>query len=105
MKVLLDECLPARFRHHLPDHEVHSAEWAGFKGLENGRLLAAAEQAGYDVLMTNDLGLRYQQSMAGRRIAIVVVRSRSNSLGDLKLLVEAIQMALSRIMPGGIEIL
>lgn len=39
MKVLLDECLPVDPRHHLPGHEVHKAEWAGFKGLKNGQFL------------------------------------------------------------------
>lgn len=47
MKILLDECLPIDFRHHLPGHEVHTAEWAGFKSLKNGKLLEEAETAGY----------------------------------------------------------
>ena len=103
MKILLDECLPVRFRHDLPQHEVHSTEYAGFKGLENGTLLSAAESAGYEVFLTNDLGLRYQQNMAGRRIAIVVTRSRSNSLQDLRRTVDAILAAVARVQPGQIE--
>lgn len=51
MKVLLDECLPIDFRHYLPGHEVHTAKWAGFKGLKNGQLLDNAEQSGYRVLI------------------------------------------------------
>jgi predicted nuclease of predicted toxin-antitoxin system len=62
MKILLDECLPIAFRHSFPDHEVHSAEWAGFKGMKNGALLRAAEDGGYDVLLTNDQGIPHQQS-------------------------------------------
>ena len=54
MKVLLDECLPIDFRHHLPGHEVHTAEWAGFKSLKNGQLLQQAESAGYEEFLTVD---------------------------------------------------
>lgn len=72
MKVLLDECLPIAFRHSFPDHEVHSAEWAGFKGMKNGKLLRAAEEAGYDVLLTTDQGIPHQQSSADRRISVLV---------------------------------
>ena len=47
MKVLLDECLPLGLRHHFPGHEAHTVQWAGFKGLLNGKLLRSAELAGY----------------------------------------------------------
>jgi len=54
LKILLDECLPVDFRHSFPGHEAHSAEWAGLKGKKNGKLLQAAEGAGYQVLLTVD---------------------------------------------------
>jgi hypothetical protein len=49
MKILLDECLPIDFRHSFPNHEVHTAEWAGLKSKKNGELLLAADMAGYEV--------------------------------------------------------
>jgi predicted nuclease of predicted toxin-antitoxin system len=52
MKILLDECLPVDFRHSFPGHDAHSVEWAGLKGKKNGKLLQAAEGAGYQVLLT-----------------------------------------------------
>ena len=52
MRVLLDECLPVDFRHSIPGHEVHTAQWAGLKSKTNGELLQAAELAGYEVLLT-----------------------------------------------------
>jgi hypothetical protein len=58
MKVLLDECLPIDFRHHIAGHEVHTAQFAGFKGLENGKLLSEAEAAGYALFLTVDQGIR-----------------------------------------------
>ena len=66
MKILLDECLPVDFRHHLAGHEVHTAEWAGFKSLKNGRLLREAEEAGYEVFLTTDQGIPYQQNPASQ---------------------------------------
>ena len=70
MKVLLDECLPLDFRHHLPGHEVHTAEWAGLKGLKNGQLLRDVESAGYDVLERVELiakGCQPARRRMGRR--------------------------------------
>ena len=73
MKILLDECLPLDFRHHLPDHEVHTAEWAGFKSLKNGRLLQEAEGAGYSAFITADQGIYNQQNLLGRGIEVLVI--------------------------------
>ena len=100
MKVLLDECLPIDFRHHLPGHEVHTAEWAGFKSLKNGNLLGQAENAGYEVLLTVDQGVPHQQNFFQRKISVLVIRSRTNQMEDLMPLVEAILLALREIEPG-----
>jgi predicted nuclease of predicted toxin-antitoxin system len=101
MKVLLDECLPLRFRHCFPGHEVHSVDWAGLKGKKNGELLRAADQAGYDVLLTVDQGIPRQLALRERKIAIVVIRSRTNQVEDLMPLVPEIVLALSSIQAGG----
>jgi hypothetical protein len=100
VKILLDECLPLDLRHSFPDHEAHTAQWAGLKGKKNGELLLAAELAGYDVLLTVDQGLPHQQSSASRKLSIMLVRSRTNQLEDLLLLVGAILDALETIQPG-----
>jgi hypothetical protein len=100
VKILLDECLPLDFRHSFPDHEAHIAQWAGLKGKKNGELLLAAELAGYDVLLTVDQGLPHQQSSAGRKLSILLVRSRTNQLEDLLPLVGSILNALETIQPG-----
>jgi len=52
MRILLDECLPVDFRRAFSEHEVHTVQWAGLKGKKNGELSAAAETAGYEVLLT-----------------------------------------------------
>jgi predicted nuclease of predicted toxin-antitoxin system len=102
MKILLDECLPLDFRHSFTKHETHTAEWAGLKSKKNGDLLIAAEAAGYDVLVTVDQGLAYQQNLAGRRLSIVSIRARTNQLEDLLPLVDGILEALKTIRQGQI---
>lgn len=99
MKFLLDECLPLDFRHSFPSHNAHTAQWAGLKGKTNGELLRDAEIAGYDVLLTVDQGIPHQQ-YAGGRLSIILIRSRTNQIEDLLLLVDAIVQALETIRPG-----
>ncbi len=102
MKILLDECLPVDFRHSFPSHEVHTPQWAGFKGKNNGELLRAAEIAGYDVLLTVDQGIPRQQRPTGRRLSIVLIRARTNQIEDLLPLVDSILRAIETIQPGQI---
>jgi predicted nuclease of predicted toxin-antitoxin system len=100
MKILLDECLPLDFRYSFPGHDVHTVQWAGLKGKQNGELLRTAEIAGYDVLLTVDQGIPHQQRSVARRLSIVLVRSRTNQIEDLLPLVEAISRVLETIQPG-----
>src|SRR5262249_56373096 len=102
MKILLDECLPVDLRHNFSTHTAHTAEWAGLKGLTNGELLRAAEDAGYEVLLTVDQGIPHQQHLAGRRLGIILVRARTNQLEDLLPALSAVLEALERIRPGEI---
>jgi predicted nuclease of predicted toxin-antitoxin system len=75
MKVLLDENLDHRLRKSLGSHEIYTASYMGWSGLKNGRLLDAAEDAGFDVLLTGDQSLYKEQNLSGRRLAIVVMSS------------------------------
>jgi predicted nuclease of predicted toxin-antitoxin system len=98
VKVLLDENMPHQLRAQLPDHEVFTAVYAGFGGFKNGELLNAAEAAGYDVLLTGDLSLEYQQNMAGRKIAIVSLSA--NSWRIVQHHIPAIAGAIAAAHPG-----
>lgn len=100
MKVLLDECLPHDFRHSFATYAVHTVQWAGFSGKQNGELLRAAETAGYDVLLTVDQGLLHQRSSGRGKLAIILVHSRTNQMEDLLPLADAILRALETIRPG-----
>lgn len=105
MKVLLDECLPVDFRHSFPEHEAHTAEWAGFKGRKNGHLLQSAETAGYDVLLTVDQGIRHQNPHPVGESRIVVIHSLTNRLKDLMPLAGEILRALDAIEPGETKVI
>lgn len=100
MKILLDECIPRKFKNALPDHECQTVPEAGFAGQKNGVLLSLAETAGFDLFLTMDKGLQYQQNLAGRSIAVLIVGARSNRLDDLLLHVEACRSIMSSIRPG-----
>lgn len=102
MKILLDECIPRKFRNSFVDHECHTVPEAGFEGLKNGDLLTRAEKAGFEVFITMDRGLPYQQNLSDRGIAILIIRSRSNRIGDLLTHVEACRSALETLHPGAV---
>ena len=72
------------------------------KGKKNGERLRDAELAGYEVLLTVDQGIPHQQNLAGRKLSIIPIRSRTNQLEDLLPLVEAILNALETMAPGQI---
>src|SRR5260370_16694720 len=73
MLVLFDHSTPAPLTSYLIGHTVTEARDRGWDRLSNGDLLAEAERAGFDVLLTADKNIRYQQNLSGRRIAIVVL--------------------------------
>lgn len=78
--------------------EITTAWRMGWSNLANGALLAVAEQAGVEVFVTTDQSLRYQQNLAGRRIAILVLPT--TRWPDIKPRVEKIHAALTAIKPG-----
>ncbi len=73
MKVLFDVNVPKGIRHHLPHHEVVTAQEQGWGETRNGALLRAAEAAGFKVMVTADKNLTYTQNTKGRKIALVVL--------------------------------
>lgn len=98
MKVLIDECLPHRLRRHFIKHEAVTAVYAGFGGLKNGALLKAAEDAGFDVVVTGDLGMQYQQNVANRNFAVVSLSAQGWQI--VKNHLETIAAAVDSAKPG-----
>jgi len=77
MKILFDQGTPVPLRRHLPRHDVATAAEMDWSQLTNGELLAAATEAGFEVLVTTDQNLRYQQDLKERTIAVVVLMTTS----------------------------
>jgi len=77
MRILFDQGTPAPLRSYLTAHTVDTVYAQGWSTLKNGTLLATAEQAGYDLFITTDKNLRFQQNLSGRRLAIVVLGTTS----------------------------
>jgi len=102
MKVLLDECVPERFRHCIPGHDVHSAKFAGFSGRKNGELLRLATEAGYDALLTVDQGISFQQRMSSESVALIVISAPRNDIDTLKVMADAVIRALATVTTGQI---
>ena len=103
MRVLVDNCLPVDLRHHLRGHDVETAAYKGWGALENGELVAAAVEAGFEVLITIDHGTDMARATRGRRIAVIQISgARSNRLEDLLAYVPAILDVLPRARPGAV---
>lgn len=77
MRVLFDQGTPDPLRESLTLHKVSTAYERGWSKLENSELLDAAERDGYEVVVTTDANLKYQQNLAARRVGIVVLLSTS----------------------------
>jgi predicted nuclease of predicted toxin-antitoxin system len=102
MRLLIDECIDERLRLLFPGHDCQTARFANLAGLKNGRLLEAAETAGFDVLITVDQSIPDQQNLAGRKIAIVILCGPTNRLRDLAPLIPATLSTLGSIEPGDV---
>jgi len=100
MRVLLDECLPRRLKTVLGGYEVQTVPEAGWGGRENGELLRLAAAA-FDVFVTIDQNLQYQQNLGVAEIAVVVLECRTNRFDDLLPLVPRLLDVLrGQLVPG-----
>ena len=77
MRILLDQGVPAPLRKFLHGHSVETAQERGWATLSNGELISRAELDGFDLLVTTDQNLPYQQELANRKVAIVVLTRAS----------------------------
>src|SRR5271168_2018903 len=104
MRVLLDENLNWRLKRDLPGHEVESVPLLGWAGIQNGALLRKAVEHGFDVLMTMDSNMVYQQNLSGQSIAVVVLRAPSNRLADTQPLMTKVVLALLNVRKGALTV-
>ncbi len=99
MRVLLDECVPRALRAELPGHEVKTVAESGWAGVKNGGLLQLAGED-FDVLLTVDRNLEYQQNFSGLALAVVVIHAASNDVEVLRPLMPAVLEAIPKAKPG-----
>ena len=98
MKILFDHGTPAPLRNHLREHSVDRSAERGWELLENGELIRKAEEEGYEVIVTTDQNMRYQQNLTGRKLAIVVLLS--TAWPRVQHRTEEIRTAIEEIRPG-----
>lgn len=96
MKILLDECVPWPLHRLLPGHDCRTAQQQGWGGIKNGHLLQLAESE-FDLFITSDQNMRYQQNLAGRRIAILELST--NKLRRLTAATVLLQTTITAIKP------
>jgi predicted nuclease of predicted toxin-antitoxin system len=101
MRILLDESLPRRLSHALAGHAVSTVVEAGWSGVKNGRLLALAA-AQFDVFVTADRNLQYQQNIAALPLAVVVLVAHDNRLATLLPLVPDLPACLAKLLPNSL---
>ena len=102
MRILLDECVPRRFRHQLPEHEVRTVPEMGWASFKNGVLLSAASGK-FDELITTDQRLSYQHNVSAFAIAVIVLVAGRNKLEFLLPLVPELRKVLGEVKPGEVR--
>lgn len=98
MRILLDEDLPRRLGALLAGHEVNTVQRSGWSGIKNGRLLSLAA-ARFDVFLTMDQNLEFQQNLSSLPIAVLVNEAPSNRIEALQPLAPAVLRALNHLPP------
>jgi hypothetical protein len=97
VNILLDECTPRILKRRLPALAVSTVQEMGWSGTKNGALLRLAEEH-FDVFITTDKNLRYQQNLSGRHLAFILLPS--NQVPIVAVLAPAVEQAIQAIKPG-----
>ncbi len=104
MRVFLDECIDWRLSRDIVGHQVMTARQMGWTSIENGELLALVAQE-FDVFVTVDRNLSFQQNLEAPTIPVIVLRAPTNRLADLKRIVPELLAAIAAAKPGPVTIL
>ncbi len=99
MKLLLDENLPHQIRLELPGHEVITAAYMKWSGIENGELLRRAADAGFDAVITNDRRLEHEQNLGTLPVAVIVLLAKANTVEAIRPLYPQLLGTLARLKP------
>ena len=100
MKLLLDECTPRRLRNDFPGHQIQTVPDAGLNGLKNGHLLRTAVEQGFEVLITVDQRLQFQQNLSKLQLAVVILIATPCRYSQLRTLAPGVPEVLETIRLG-----
>ena len=101
VKILFDHGTPAPLRHHLREHSVDRSAERGWELLENGELLRRAEEDGYEIIVTTDQSIRYQQNLTDLKLAIVVLQTPA--WPRVRQRTEEIRKVIDEVNPGEVK--
>lgn len=101
MRVLIDECLPKKLKHEVSADLIRTVPEMGWASTKNGLLMRLAETE-FDVILTNDQNLEYQQNLKLLNLAVVVLVARTNDIIDMRPLMPAANEALKKIRAGDV---
>lgn len=101
MRILLDECLPKKLKRELAEFDVMTVADCQWKGKKNGQLLRLAEKQ-FDVFITIDRGIRYQQNLVQFDLAVITLSAPDNRFESLQLLMAEVKRAVHQLSPGEI---
>jgi predicted nuclease of predicted toxin-antitoxin system len=104
MKILFDKCVPHPLKHDLTGHQVSTVREMGWNGIQNGALLTLAE-GNFEVFLTVDRNMQYQQNLSGRSIAIIVCVGAGTRVKTLRPLMPKVIAALQTLQPGQVIII
>jgi len=105
MRILIDECVPRRFAREVVGYDVSTMQQIGWLGKKNGELLRLLAEHSFDVFITVDQNLKYQQNLKDSKISIIVLSSRTNRYEDLRHLAASVQKRLASLSVGDIYII
>jgi predicted nuclease of predicted toxin-antitoxin system len=100
VRILLDEQLPRRLARELAGHDVRTVQQEGWAGVKNGELVRRAAEAGFEIFLTADQNLQFQQNLKHAGLGVVVLTARSNRLQDLLPLLPQTLGAIRQTRPG-----
>jgi predicted nuclease of predicted toxin-antitoxin system len=100
VRILLDECVPRKLASEFMGHSVETVRSMGWRGIKNGELLQRVVDSGFEVFITVDKNLEYQQKLSVLPLSIIVLESFRNTLAELRPLILVCLAALSDCRPG-----
>ena len=103
MRILLDDQLPRQLAREIPGHYVRTVQQQGWSGLGTGELLRRAAAQGFEIFVTADQNLQFQQNLSGSPLGVIVLVARTNALEDLIPLLTPLLDSIPNIRPGDVR--